>query len=364
MRSRCSRPGCTRTTRISSPMPRINEAWLQDHDPAPARANGPGHPSSTAVTWLAWVQAFWADDGQYAAARRARGRSISAAYLYNNRLLIQNHAAPWIQEHAATLRLRDVRPDHIEAMVMSLHQGRTVSARTANTVRQSVAVPMAEAFRLGLIQSNPAVRAPKLAEERSERGVLSLAEARTVLGLPWPDRAAYIANLLAASTGMRLGEVQGLIIDAVGDGEIEVRQSWAPMEKLKDPKWKSRRTVPVPCHVEQLLRDLATGNPWGDGLVFFGASRGRPYARRKLTAALEHAIEAAGIPKDRHVTFHSWRHFFNSQMRDRIPDHALRQLTGHRSEAMTDRYTHITAEARAAAAALSAQLFQTAAQPG
>jgi hypothetical protein len=44
-------------------------------------------------------------------------------------------------------------------------------------------------------------------------------------------------------------------------------------------------------------------------------------------------------------------------MRDRIPDHALRQLTGHRSEAMTEKYSHITEESRAAAAELAGRIF-------
>ncbi len=134
-------------------------------------------------------------------------------------------------------------------------------------------------------------------------------------------------------------------------------QSWSNREGLKDPKWHSNRTVPVPSHVEALLRELAKANPWGDGFVFYGAHRGRPVGNNEIRKGLAQALEASGIPKERGITFHSWRHFYNSQMRDHIPDHALRQLTGHRSEAMTDRYTHITEESRAAAGALAAQIL-------
>jgi integrase len=48
----------------------------------------------------------------------------------------------------------------------------------------------------------------------------------------------------------------------------------------------------------------------------------------------------------RGLTFHSWRYWYNSMLRGRVPDHALRALTGHHSEAMTERYTEITADQR------------------
>jgi integrase len=235
--------------------------------------------------------------------------------------------------------------------------GRPLTARTINAVRQSVAVALAEAARLGLIRDNPAARAPKLAEQKTERGVLTVAEARAVLGAPWADQRAYAASLLAATTGMRLGEVRALKLESIGAGEIEIKSSWSNLEGGKDPKWRSIRTVPVPAHVEATLRALTALNPWGDGFVFYGGHRGRPRGGMELRAGLQAALAAAGIPKDRGVTFHSWRHFYNSQMRDRIPDHALRQLTGHRSEAMTERYTHITQESRDAVAMIAGQII-------
>ena len=56
------------------------------------------------------------------------------------------------------------------------------------------------------------------------------------------------------------------------------------------------------------------------------------------------ALENIGISsearKERNITFHSWRHFYNSLMRGKIHDAKLRQLTGHKTLAMTDHYTH------------------------
>lgn len=345
---------------------RIVEAWLEDHSPAPARGQ--------AVTLQAYLSAFWDDAGQYATSLRARGRTISKEYLYNSRKLIANHVLPWLASTAPGLALRDVTAGHLEALIMHCREknaikgdragqkvdtGKLLTARTVNSIRQAVAVPLAEAYRLGLIRENPAGRAPKLAETTASRGVLTLAEARAVIAAPWADPRARAASLLAATTGMRLGEVRGLTLEAIHKDEIEIRNSWADKEGLKSPKWGSARTVPVPAHVEALLRKQAEGNPWGDGLVFYGAHRGRPYGEVEIRKGLQTALEAVGIDPSRGVTFHSWRHFFNSQMRDRIPDHALRQLTGHRSEAMTERYTHMTEEMKGAAALLIEKILLT-----
>jgi len=63
-----------------------------------------------------------------------------------------------------------------------------------------------------------------------------------------------------------------------------------------------------------------------------------------VTGALYKALEKIGIGEEerqkRNITFHSWRHFFNSTMRSRVPDSKLKLLTGHRSQEMTERYTH------------------------
>ena len=56
-----------------------------------------------------------------------------------------------------------------------------------------------------------------------------------------------------------------------------------------------------------------------------------------------------GIPKDeqvkRNLSFHGWRQFFNTTMRtNNISDSKLQKLTGHKSQAMTDHYTHFKAD--------------------
>ena len=61
------------------------------------------------------------------------------------------------------------------------------------------------------------------------------------------------------------------------------------------------------------------------------------------------ALERFGIPlveqKDRGLTFHSWRHWFNSALRaNAVTDGKIRMVLGHRTPAMTERYTSFKLE--------------------
>ncbi len=332
---------------------RIVEAWLQSHRPVSAKGQ--------ALTLLDYLATFWADEGQYAMALRARGRAISPAYLQNNRYLVINHAKPYFEAHHPGLSLSLVTPGHLEGFVMALYNSKTISPRTVNTARQSITVPLAEAYRLGLISSNPAARVAKMAEPKSERTILTMEEAKKILGGPWPDTRYYAVNLLAATTGMRLGEIRGLQLDDIKAGEIIVRHNWQDKEGLKAPKWGSSRIVPLPKQTEEVLREVAAQSPWGDGFVIYGSKKGRALSRKYIQDQFTEACTAAGIPESerriRHLTFHTWRHYYNSVMRDKLPDYALRMLTGHKSEEMTDRYSHLTEEQRIAASALANDIF-------
>ena len=67
-----------------------------------------------------------------------------------------------------------------------------------------------------------------------------------------------------------------------------------------------------------------------------------------LHGCLYAALGAIGIDEEerkaRAIIFHSWRHFLNSVSRGRVPDEKLRIMTGHRTEEMTEHYTHLLEE--------------------
>ena len=48
------------------------------------------------------------------------------------------------------------------------------------------------------------------------------------------------------------------------------------------------------------------------------------------------------IRKERNISFHGFRHFFNSTIRGTVSDETLRLQTGHTDAKMTDQYDHVT----------------------
>ena len=311
-----------------------------------------GIPFRGGPTFKDYLSGFWAAGGEYEKSKAARGRKLSAAYAANSRGAITGHVIPWLDDRHPRLPLEHVTAGILEALLMHLHG--KVSARRANSIYQAVTVALSEAHRLGRIRENPARKVPRLAEAHSAREILTPAEARAFFALPWAEARFLAVNLLAATTGMRMGECLGLRVECIhsdpsGDW-IDVCGNWQAGEGMKTPKWGRPRAVPCPKKTVELLHSLP--NPWADGFVFAGDRAGRPLSKRKVENAFNAAIVEIKIPdaerRRRGLTFHSWRHWYNSMLRGKVPDHALRAMTGHRDETMTDRYTEITEEQRKA----------------
>jgi len=303
-----------------------------------------------------YLERFWLPDGDYARARAARGHQLSAEYLANSHAAIVRHVLPHLRHrHIATLS-----PEVLETMLMYFHR-HGMSARRVNTVRQAIGVPLAEAVRLGRLVENPMAKVPRLAETPAPREILTPEEARAVLAAI-PDGPLRLINMLAAATGMRLGECLGLQAGDIERSVIHICHNWQHAEGMKAPKMGGARMVPAPQRLCQSLRSLAAANPWGNGFVFYGTTPRRPMAERIVQRAYVDACHAAGISeaerRRRRLSFHAWRHWYVSMMRGTLSDAALRQLTRHQSQEMLDHYTTVTDEQRKAAARVAGRLLE------
>lgn len=309
-----------------------------------------------------YLSGFWEPGSAYARGKQSRGRCLSADYLAGNRSAIRVHVLPFLESTGRSrILLRQVTPGLIEELIAHL-QG-SVSPRRINGILQAVSVPLGEAHRLGKISDNPAGPVEKLPEKRTEREPFTPNEVRSLFGLEWTDPRQLAINLLAATTGMRLGECRGLLHGDVHPDWIEIKGNWQDSEGMKAPKWGSSRVVPIPGRTAETLREIISLNPWGNTFVFWGSSKERPIGKRAVATRFNEATGDIGIREDerirRGLTFHAWRHWYNSMLRGKIDDHALRKLTGHSSQVMTDRYTEITVEQREAVAMLAEGLIQT-----
>lgn len=320
-----------------------------------------GAPDRSRGSWTVqeYVSSFWRDDSDYVSMRRIRkgGKGISQAYVDNMRRSIESHFVPWLkQEKIDSLLLARFRAHHLEKYQLHLHRiagdHSKAPGRWINSQRQAVTVALNRAAKLGLIEVSPAAAIEKAEEEPASRSILSLEDAARFLADTWTDQLHRTLNLVAAYSGLRLGELRGLLpehleVQTIGSAlvpVIKVRSNWVERDERKHPKMGSARDVPIPQFVYDALRDLIAANPWRDnGPIFYSTRRGVPVSKTAVGDAFRDRKAALKI-KDDLLVFHSWRHWYNTYMRTKLDDHVLKQLTRHKTEQLTDRYTHMTAE--------------------
>jgi len=306
------------------------------------------------ITFSQYAQNWWIwEKCGYVKGKLARGSRISRGYVDAMRGYLDNHILPVFGHR----KLQRISTRMIEQWVMDLREkpgksGKALSHTTVNHCLRTLKIMLKEAKRLGYRHDNPAEAVQNLVETPAERGILRLDEVRDLfrdedVEQIWGgDQRHYTINLLSASTGMRLGEVLALQVQYVFDDYVTVMWSYRPPYGFREPKRNSRRTIPIPTKTSACLHELISCSPFQESgdLVFFGQERDIPISQEKIGKALYKALERIGITpeerKTRNVSFHSWRHFYNRLMRGKIHDSKLQRLTGHRTQQMTEHYTH------------------------
>lgn len=147
-------------------------------------------------------------------------------------------------------------------------------------------------------------------------------------------------KLLAASTGLRRGEIRGLRVEDLDGDYVSISRSYGKFGP-GPTKTKWLRRIPITGRVADHLRQIAPSN----GYLFSVNGGASPVHSNRIASFFIKALSRSGVPeeqrRDRRISFHSWRHFFYSLCRRKgIPDTLLRRWTGHSSEQMTEHYTH------------------------
>jgi integrase len=157
--------------------------------------------------------------------------------------------------------------------------------------------------------------------ENNARHVYLSKEQITALAQACQDDQARDAIMIAAYTGLRLGELLRLTPDNIVDGMIRIDAN----TKTGQP-----RAVPIVPGIRKALKRL----PF-------------TYPKRKIQAEFEKARKRARMP---HVRFHDLRHTTASLLAAQgVSLPIIGRILGHASPATTQRYAHLSDEAVRAA---------------
>ena len=153
----------------------------------------------------------------------------------------------------------------------------------------------------------------------------------------------YIVSLLAAKTGLRVGEICGLLREDIDDkkGIIRVNKQW---KRSKDGSWgfgpvkriKSNRDVPAPPSVFAALNEYKKATPANiDGRIV-------PYENlSSLSGCLANSYKKAGFD----ISVHDLRHTYATLMLSEGVDiETVAKLLGHDAEQTRKTYSHVTSD--------------------
>ena len=308
------------------------------------------------LTLAEFSKDFFSWDSPWAAEKRIRGLRIGKRQCHNLNYLLRAHIVPKMGSvklvNIDRMMIRELRND----LFVKKYSGNTI-----NKVLSALKAILEAAEEQSLIQFIP--RIDRAAANPKKKDILTIEETRRLFSIPWisdpghchPPKEqlmGYIGNMLAASTGMRMGEIQGLVLSdlCLNEGYIRVRRSWDRLYGLNDTTKSGRsRRVYIPGAVAEKLHTLMelnpnTSNP--ESFLFFSERTvGKPVEPKVFIRSLYTAMRNIGISeperKERNITFHSWRHLFNSVLANgNVPLLKIQSLTGHVTDEMSKHYYH------------------------
>jgi integrase len=228
-------------------------------------------------------------------------------------------------------------------------EGNTLSGRRANAVLQSVRVAIRWAVGNEEIDTDPFRKLGEVSESIKEKGVLTFEEREKLTELPIVDYRSCLVMVLGSFCGLRRGEMQGLQWGDIANGIINVQHNFIDTERVKQPKYNSTRKVPITADVQELL-DIAPKNAFNaspESYVFESPLRpGTPLNNNFFREGVTKELESIGITatqqKERVLTCHSLRHTFITLAElSGVPGVIIRALTGHKSEQIQRKYSHV-----------------------
>ena len=244
-------------------------------------------------------------------------------------------AASYVADTLGARRVQDVKRAHVEAATASLKP----VLRNRVLAFLSRIFTLAERWEWRPQLSNP-VRGIERNRETARQRVLAGSEMQA-LHADLDARAAgepfaVGAIRLACLTGLRISECLALQWENV---DFETGRAI-----LADTK-TGARTIPMAAPVVELLRAMPRVN--GNPFVFAGAVRGRPIGYKKVRAVFMGACTAAGLDS---VTLHDLRRTVATNLAaSGLNAFGLRDVLGHKTLTMSNRYVQNSGDALAAA---------------
>jgi len=285
----------------------------------------------TDLTFGEWAKPFFGPDCPHTRRLAEEGRVLSGYSQKIRRGYFERYIQP--DKILAAVPLSKLRRADLLTFRSRLITSRGV-CRSSQVVMALVRVIVREALFQELIDRDPTTAITIQRYEKKVRKAVDAAALRKVLDPALYDSLiVYQATLLAATTGLRAGEVRALRWEAIDfqAGRLRVERTFRGYSsELGPPKSGKVRTALLPSVIAFPLRLRAFTEGW-----VFTETRGAPISYRYWAQAFKKAAGDSGL------TLHGLRHTLNTLLRDAgEDDEKIRALFGWSGSAIQDNYTH------------------------
>ncbi|OHD32331.1 MAG: hypothetical protein A2Y31_04120 [Spirochaetes bacterium GWC2_52_13] len=180
----------------------------------------------------------------------ARDGRYSRTFCENNRKCIDKHIIP----RFGKLQLSAITPAMINRWLMDLpvsviteKQKKPLAKATCNKQINLLRQILDKAVEQNLIQENPARKVKPYIIKKNPYGAYTVVEMKNIFADPqkFNNEISYNATLLAATTGMRLGEIRALRREDVSPEKISISHNFDVNYGLKGTKSDNNREVTI-----------------------------------------------------------------------------------------------------------------------
>jgi len=300
------------------------------------------HGATGIPTLAEFAADFWDWEKSLYLRERKKRRSLTQAYADKNKSITTYTLIPYFGK----MKLDKITGDVIDKWMDGLI-AKKYSNWTINSYYNVLQTMMRWAVKKQIISRDPFLDVEKLLRKQKEKKIITHDEFRALFVDGWEkvwdnDFLRCTANKLAALTGMRCCEVLGLRGEFVFDSHIYLAGQYDAYG-YRETKTKIKHHIPLTCEMIKDLRKLMVSN--GDGYIFSLDGGVTPVNRYYIYYGFNKALNNIGISneqiRERGLNIHAWRHFCNTELQKAgLTVQKVQAVTGHKSERMTEHYTH------------------------
>lgn len=282
------------------------------------------------VKFGVYTKDFFSKEGQYYEYQSVAGKPLKDSTIASYEKILNNQLLPFFAEKD----ICTINKDCIKEWIV--WASKYWSPKTINGAHGVLNIILETALDKEIISRNPLAGLKFRPVKKKERELLTVDEIRTIYKSDlWARDSQRKMFLLAAITGMRIGEISALKKTDFHENYIDVTKTFSDRFGLGSTKTGENRKVPI-------VENFDTGHSNSEW-AFEGVTMDKPMLSHAVYNAFARICEKIDIDRiGRGITIHSLRNFFISYLQsENIPQSKIKAVVGHSDKSnMTEHYTY------------------------